>query len=160
MEEQGNNFASFDSSYFYIRDLHELGANAHGVNEHETPQNRINVWIISDPEMGCMIPKILKPEDLEYTMAFIMPDLEQPWDIMKHCEKWMKVLKDAVFSLTPKLELKLLEKLKGRIVDLCKTYEEPEFDKEGKFISKRITKAPVLDGNDDINEIDISVVED
>ena len=46
------------------------------------------LWLISDVEMGMMIPKILKPEDLEYTFAVIMPDLEQPWDIMNQCEKW------------------------------------------------------------------------
>jgi hypothetical protein len=75
-EEQGSNYSSFDSSYIYIRELHEIGPNVTGVNEHEVPQNRINVWIISDPELGCMISKVLKPEDLEYTMAIIMPDLE------------------------------------------------------------------------------------
>jgi len=29
-----------------------------------------------------MIPKIIKPADLEYTFAIIMPDMEQPWNIM------------------------------------------------------------------------------
>jgi len=43
--------------------------------------------------------------------------------------------------MTPKLELKMLERFKSRIVDKIKTYEEPEFDKDGKFISKRVTKA-------------------
>jgi hypothetical protein len=32
----------------------------------------------------------------------------------------------------------MLEKLKDRIVDLCKSYEEPEFDNNGNFISKKI----------------------
>ena len=36
----------------------------------------INVWVINEPEMGAMIPKVLKPEDLEYTFALIIPDLE------------------------------------------------------------------------------------
>ena len=52
-------------------------------------QQRINVWLISDVEMGKMIPKILKPTDLEFTFAVIMPDMEQPWEIMNHCQKWM-----------------------------------------------------------------------
>jgi len=36
--------------------------------------------------------------------------------------------------------LQTLEKLKEKIVDLCKTYEEPEFDGTGNFISKKIKK--------------------
>ena len=100
--------------------------------------------MIRDEDMGSMITKILKPEDLEYTFAIIMPDLDQPWDMMNQCEKWMKVLKDAVYSLSPKLELKKLDFLKERVIDSYKTYEEPEFDKEGKFVSKQIMKAPKL----------------
>lgn len=100
--------------------------------------SRLNVWIINDEDMGKMIPKILKPDDLEHTFAFIVPDLEQPWDLMRHCDKWMKVLKDAIFSITPNLNLKTLDKLRDKCVNLYKTYEEPEFDKEGKFISKKL----------------------
>lgn len=69
-----------------------------------------------------------------------MPDLEQPWDIMNQCEKWIKVLKDAVFSISPNLPLKMLESLKDRTVDLYKTYEEPELDKEGKLLNKKMKK--------------------
>lgn len=39
---------------------------------------RINVWIINEIEMGHMITKVLTAEDLEYTFAVIVPDLEQP----------------------------------------------------------------------------------
>jgi hypothetical protein len=88
LDEQGSNFANFAASYLYLRDMHELGANAPTGMDHELPQNRVNVWIISDPEMAKMIPSILKPEDLEYTMAIIMPDCEKPWEIMDQCEKW------------------------------------------------------------------------
>lgn len=67
------------------------------------------MWIISDEDMGDMITKILRPQDLEFTFAIIMPDLEQPWDIMNQCQKWMKVLKDAIFKISPQLELKKLD---------------------------------------------------
>jgi hypothetical protein len=73
-----------------------------------------------------------------------MPDLEQPWEIKNQVTKWMNVLKDAVYQITPNLELKKLEFLKTRIEQMYKTYEEPEFDKDGKYISKQIKKAPVL----------------
>lgn len=112
--------------------------------------------------MGEMIPKIIRPEDLEYTFAIIMPDLEQPWDIMHHCNKWMKVLKDAIFKITPKLELSKLDSLKERIVDLFKTYEEPEFDKDGKFIPKKKLKAPIInaDGDPELNFEEQDMMED
>lgn len=89
-----------------------------------------------------MIPKILKPQDLQYTFAIIMPDMEQPWDIMNQCDKWLKVLKDAIYTITPNLELKKLEQLKHRIEEQYKSYQEPEFDKDGKFISKKKVKVP------------------
>jgi hypothetical protein len=58
----------------------------------------------------------------------------------------------------------MLEKFKSRIVDKIKTYEEPEFDKDGKFISKRITKAAQImeeaGDNGDIDVLDFSVRED
>jgi len=94
--------------------------------------------------MGEVISKILKPEDLEYTFAIIMPDLEQPWDIKNQTIKWMDVLKEAVYKMTPNLDFKKLEVLKMRIEEFYKTYEEPEFDKDGKYISKKIKKAPTL----------------
>jgi hypothetical protein len=37
----------------------------------------------------------------------------------------MKVLKDAIFKLTPQLELRTLERLRERIIGLHKTFEEP-----------------------------------
>jgi len=37
-----------------------------------------------------------------------------------------------------------LEELKIRIEEFYKTYEEPEFDKDGKYISKKIKKAPII----------------
>ena len=52
----------------------------------------------------------------------------------------MNVLKTAVFELSPNLNLKTLERLKDRNVDLYKTYEEPEVDEEGKLINKKIKK--------------------
>lgn len=52
----------------------------------------------------------------------------------------MKCLQEAIFAISPHLDYKILNKIKDRITNLCKTYEEPEFDANGKFISKRIKK--------------------
>jgi len=97
IEDYGSDFANFDCHFIYYSDLQD----AKDSNYDESRHTRINVWFISDPDMGQMIPKVLKPEDLENTFALIMPDLEQPWDVMLQCEKWIQVLKDAVYSMTP-----------------------------------------------------------
>lgn len=164
-DEVGSDYSLFESSYLYARDLMSYtddDAKHVGIEEN---LSRINVWVISEEEMGAMIPKFLKPEELEFTFAIIMPDLEQPWDLMAHCEKWMKVLKDAVYSMSPKLNLRTLEKLKNRIVTLFKTYEEPELDKDGKLINKKITKKLNITDIDDskgegLDEFDQSLIEE
>ena len=134
LDELGSDYATFDSSFLYVRDLadHDEASN---IGTEET-KSRINVWLITEPDMGYMLTKVLRPEDLQHTFALIVPDMEQPWMIMQQCEKWMAVLKENIFKITPNLELRTLEMLKKRIVDVYKTYQEPEFDKDGKFISK------------------------
>jgi hypothetical protein len=76
----------------------------------------------------------------------------------------MKVLKDAIYTISPNLKLNVLDKLRDRIVDLYKTYEEPEFDKDGKFINKKPKKKMPTSEMDDsradmskIEEFDISI---
>ena len=78
IEEYGSDFANFDCSFLFYKDIME-GSNI--AFEDANAHTRINVWLISEPEMGKMLTKILKPSDLEHTFAVIMPDLEQPWDI-------------------------------------------------------------------------------
>lgn len=143
----------------------------------ETMMSRINVWIINEEEMGVeMIPKILTPDDLEHTFAIIMPDLEQPWDLMNHTKKWIQVLKDSIFKISPNLDLRKMEKLREKIANIFKVpYEEPEFDKDGKFISKKILKKLKMNNTADmegdtsqnlshnlskLDDIDVSMLED
>lgn len=91
----GSDFSTFDSSYIYVRDLSEE-ADGHDLNVDEN-MSRLNVWIVNEPDMGYMLTKVLKPEDLQYTFAIIMPDIEQPWLIMSQVQKWMQCLQDAIF---------------------------------------------------------------
>ena len=72
----GSDFSSFDSSFLYVRDLSEEAES--GVNNigQEDNMNRLNVWIVNEPDMGHMLTKVLKPLDLQYTFAIIMPDME------------------------------------------------------------------------------------
>jgi hypothetical protein len=55
-----------------LYDMDEEGINK-GNDENLT---RINVWIVNEPEMSGMISKVLRPEDLENTLAIVIPDLE------------------------------------------------------------------------------------
>ena len=48
-------------------------------------------------------PLLIKPEDLENTFAVIVPNMNEPWNLMNHCQKWMKVLTESIFKITGKL---------------------------------------------------------
>lgn len=99
-DEYGSHFAPFESSFLYVHEHFGDNDNEEGGKSDENLV-RLNVWLISDEDMGGMIKTILKPADLEYTFAIIVPNLEQPWNLMNHCQKWMKVLTDAVYEITP-----------------------------------------------------------
>lgn len=76
-DEIGSDYSSFEGSYIYVREITEFGAvDEKNIGMEENLMSRLNVWIISDEEMGKMIPKVLKPEDLQYTFAIIVPDIE------------------------------------------------------------------------------------
>lgn len=135
-DDYGSNYAPFESSFLYVHD--SLDYSEAALIGQDEPLSRLNVWIISEEEMGYMIDKIIRPEDLEYTFAIIVPNLEQPWNLYSHCKKWMKILTDAIYRITPHMNYKVMERLRERIVNLYKTYTEPEFDKDGKYINKKI----------------------
>lgn len=75
MDEICSDYGNFDCSYLYIKDLSEKDQETQNIGMEEN-MGRINVWLVSEEEMGEMLVKILKPEDLEYTFALIMPDLD------------------------------------------------------------------------------------
>lgn len=82
-DEIGSEYSLFESSFLYARDYFDMGAEETQQIGMEENLTRINVWIISEEEMAInMIPKVLQPEDLEFTFAIIVPDLEQPWDLI------------------------------------------------------------------------------
>ena len=163
-DEIGSEYSLFESSFIYARDIMDLGHEEGQQIGIEDNLTRITVWVISEEDMTSMIPKVLSPEDLEFTFAVIVPDLEQPWDLMNQCQRWMDALKEAIFQISPKLKLKTLERLKERIEELYKTYNEPELDENGKLINKKIRKRENIDGEDAVNksgiEQDTSVYDD
>ena len=150
-DEYGSNYAPFESSFLYTHEGEGYTGEEQKIGQDEN-LSRLNVWLISDEDMGSMIENIIKPEDLENTFAIIVPNLEQPWNLINHCKKWMKVLTDAIYKITPNLRPKDMEALRARIENLYKTYQEPEFDKDGKLISKKIKKRNIKKDDDDDNK--------
>ena len=59
----------------------------------------------------------------------------------------MNVLTTAIYNITPNLKTKDMDALRSRIENFYKTYKEPEFDKDGKLIAKKIKKRNL--NNDD-----------
>ena len=85
-DEIGSEYSLFESSYLYVRDFNEYAADGEGtVVQGEETLTRVNVWVVNDIDIAPILSKILKPEDLEYTLAVIVPDIEKPWEIMNHC---------------------------------------------------------------------------
>ena len=63
----------------------------------------------------------------------------------------MNALMGAIFQISPKLKLQTLEGLKERIEELYKTYKEPELDKDGKLINKKIRRKKI-DADESMNQ--------
>jgi hypothetical protein len=96
-----------------------------------------------------MLDAVLKPGDLENTVATIVLSLDTPWEMMQQLSKWIKVLQKTLFDkLLPKMEKGLFEKMKQNIEDHVKTYEDPVLDENGKLIVKSKVKEPV-EGEDE-----------
>ena len=81
-DDIGSDYSLFESSFLYARDIMDLGDEEGKQIGIEDNLTRITVWVISEEDMCQMIPKVLTADDLEFTFAVIVPDLEQPWDLM------------------------------------------------------------------------------
>lgn len=161
-DDIGSEYSLFESNFLFAKDLNDLAGESQGLQSigSEDVLNRINVWVINEIDMVRMIPKIISPQDLEFTFAIIVPDTEQPWDIMSQSEKWIKALQEQIFMISPNMDLKLMEKLRNRTINLFKTYEEPELDADGKIINKKIKLKMDQSQVQDHEDIDMSIVED
>ena len=58
--------------------------------------------------------------------------------------------------ISPKLKLTVLEQLKERMEEFYKTYKEPELDKDGKLINKKIRK-PKKTAEDKMNKSGLDI---
>lgn len=55
----------------------------------------------------------------------IVLDLDQPWELMNHLQKWFKALSTWLFKILPELPPGVYEKMKNQLVNFWKTYEAP-----------------------------------
>ena len=66
---------------------------------------------------------MLRPTDLEQTVAVIVLDLEKPGDIMEQLKDWMAALSKSLFNVFPQMETGAFDKMKQKILNQVKTYE-------------------------------------
>jgi tRNA A58 N-methylase Trm61 len=52
----------------------------------------MNVWAVSEDEKWDMLECVVKPEDLESTVAVIVLDFDRPWDLMASLKRWLTAL--------------------------------------------------------------------
>lgn len=63
-DEYGSNYAPFESSFLYTHEHGDYTGEEQGKIGQDENLSRLNVWLISDEDMGSMIENIIKPEDL------------------------------------------------------------------------------------------------
>ena len=65
-DDIGSGYSLFETSFLYVKEIGDLVTESGNLQNIKDEENlaRINVWIISEEDMGKMIPKVLTPEDL------------------------------------------------------------------------------------------------
>ena len=117
-------FAGLDSAFLYAKDLNEKDAiNINVTSKENLP--KLNIWSLRYEEKADLLPMVLRPEDIEHMCAVIMLDFDQPWEMKRSLEKWMKVLQNAILDLMKNIQLKTQDRLRNKLETLVKTYEEP-----------------------------------
>lgn len=99
-----------------------------------------------------MIEAVLKPDSLEHLSAVIVLDLDTPWELMNQLKKWIKTLQQALFNLLPQMEPGMYEKMKTKLEEYIKTFEDPQLDSNGLPIRKQQTVRHEGEGSDEEDE--------
>lgn len=133
VEDLGSSYPALDSAFVSVRDYSE--------GETADELTRINIWMLQEHKKSGLLRKVLKPADLQYTVAVILLDLSEPWDLMNSLFKWIEVVRELVFSVLPTLPRQQQEELKDKIKNHVLTYEEPDINEEGKLV-KKVTETP------------------
>jgi len=115
----------------------------------------MHIWSLQDSDRGELLEAVLQPSVIEQTVAVIMLDLEKPGDIMEQFKAWMAALNNCLFNkVFAKLDAGVFDKMKQKILELVKTYEEPQLDENGKLIRKRKKEEMKREPGEDDAELD------
>ena len=117
-------YAGLDSAFLYVKDLSEKDAIGINVTSKENLP-KLNIWSLWYEEKADLLSMVLRPEDIEHICAVIVLDFDQPWEMKRSLEKWMKVLQNTILELFKNLQLKTQDRIRNKLELLVKTYEEP-----------------------------------
>ena len=110
-EKLGSDYAALDFSFLYVKDLLDPDM-ATSVVTSDDNLPKLNIWSVSDKERCDLIEAVLKPENLERTVAVICLDFDYPLEIMNNLRTWLSKLSKSLFALFPKMAVGAHEKMK------------------------------------------------
>jgi hypothetical protein len=91
VDKMCSSYAGLDAAFLYVKDLGEKDALTTMVTSDDNLP-KMNTWLLQNVEKTDLLQQVLKHDDLAYTCAVIMLDLDQPWDLMNTLTKWMGAL--------------------------------------------------------------------
>src|SRR3984885_15799909 len=98
-------YAGLDSAFLYVKDLNEKDSINISVSAKENLP-KLNIWSLRYEEKAELLTMALKPENVEHMCLIIMLDFDQPWEMKKSLEKWMKILQNTVLDLMKNIHYK------------------------------------------------------
>lgn len=144
VEKMGSDFAALDFSFLYCKDLSDK-EQRNVIVDPEDNTSKLNVLTVADSQNMDLVETVLKPAYLENLVVAIVLDLDQPWDLMQSLQKWMKALQSLLFRILPEMQPGLYEKMKKKLVDHWKLFEEPQLDDQGNLIKKLVPEKAEVD---------------
>lgn len=166
----GSQFSALDFEFLYVKDLTEKDALTTTVTSEDNLP-RMNVWVVQDTEKIDLLKMVMKPENLEFSSAVIVLDLDQPWEMMNSLNRWMSILDEAIRPTMMQLPIKKQDEIKHRIASHILNYERlatevengnkgeqngEQSKEEKKKTSKQKSRSKMTEGNlsDHLSESD------
>ena len=126
----GSDFAALDNFFIYVKDLSDQDFGPASQADYIA---KMNVWSVSEDEKWDLLDCVVKPEDLESTVAVIVLDFDRPWDLMASLKRWLNALQNFVFGLNEKMPSGMFPRLKDRVEKHIKTFKDPVLDQNGNI---------------------------
>jgi len=122
--------------------------------ENDEYVSKMNVWILDDPTMQDLLAHCLKEDTIENMIICLCLDMTEPWNALSTLSEWMNIINERIAKVLRDMPLQKQDKLREKLAQYVKTYEQPKFDEEGKLIIKKKN----LD-NPDEEEFDVPLPE-